>query len=63
MIQVCIAAIEKLTDPLAIVLIISMLANIMLVITVSRVLPKVYQILGKHTALLEVIVFGKKGGA
>ena len=57
---VFIKAIEKLTDPLAIVLIVSMAANILLVINASRVLPRIYEILGKHTALLELLVYGKK---
>jgi hypothetical protein len=60
--EIFLKAIEKLTDPLAIVLIVSMAANILLVVTVSRVLPKVYQVLGKQTALIEILVYGRKGG-
>lgn len=58
--EIFLTAIEKLTDPIAIVLIVSMAINVLFAINATRVLPKIHGILGKHTALLEVMVYGKK---
>ena len=57
--EVFIKAIERLTDPMAIVLIVSMFANALLILTVVRILPKIHLILGKHTAILEFMLYGE----
>jgi len=57
--KVFISALEKLTEPLAIISVVLMFVIVILVLTVTRTLPKIHSVLGQHTALMEIMVFGR----
>lgn len=55
--EIFLKAIEKLTDPIAIIAIVLMFLVVLLSITISRSLPKINMTLGKLTTLIERMVY------
>ena len=55
--EIFIKALERLTDPLAIISIVLLTGNIILVLAIVRYLSKISETLGKQAALLEYLVY------
>lgn len=52
-------ALDKLSDPIAIIALLLMVMVIVLVCSITRHLPRIYKALGKQTAILNYIFYNQ----
>jgi len=55
--EIFLKALDKLTDPVAIIALLLMSVNLALVLAVIRHLPRLYETLGRQAAILEHLVY------